>query len=171
MDDDGTPNDLHDQYALAARLQRQLTFERGGASAADPAQRRRVHELSEKTFGDDVRRWRRERNWSRENLADEPRSEGIDLDQTSVAKVERGTRPLRVAEAAAIATVFRVPTLAVFLGSPQTEALSPINQLNDMIASAQNLLNDMKADMSRSAGRYVRNGRSCRRGSLACSKQ
>ena len=108
-----------------------------------------------RSFGDNVRHWRRERNWSQEDLADKLRSEGIDLHQTSVAKIERGTRPLRVAEAAAIATIFRVPPLAVFLGSPQTEARSPINQLNDMIASAQNLLNDMKADMSRSAGRYV----------------
>jgi CelD/BcsL family acetyltransferase involved in cellulose biosynthesis len=88
-------------------------------------------------------------------IADKLRLEGIDLHQTSVAKIERGTRPLRVAEAAAIATIFRVPPLAVFLGSPQTEARSPLNQLNDMIASAQHLLNEMKADMTRSAGRYV----------------
>jgi transcriptional regulator with XRE-family HTH domain len=137
-------------------LQRQLTSERGHASAADPAQRRSVHEDWEKSFGDNVRHWRRERNWSQEDLADKLRSEGFDLHQTSVAKIERGTRPLRVAEAAAIATIFRVPPLAVFLGSPQAEARqSPLNQLNDMITSAQNLLNDMKSDMSRSAGRYV----------------
>jgi transcriptional regulator with XRE-family HTH domain len=155
MDGDGTPEDMYEQQALAERLQRQLTSERSEASAADPAQRRRVHEDWEKSFGDNVRHWRRERNWSQEDLADKLRSEGIDLHQTSVAKIERGTRPLRVAEAAAIATIFRVPPLAVFLGSPQMEARSPIDQLNDMIASAQNLLNDMKADMSRSAGRYV----------------
>ncbi|WP_162264180.1 helix-turn-helix domain-containing protein [Mycobacterium sp. Root265] len=154
MDDDGTP-DMHEQQALAEKLQRQLTSERSEASAANPAQRRQVHEDWEKSFGDNVRHWRRERNWSQEDLADKLRSEGIDLHQTSVAKIERGTRPLRVAEAAAIATIFRVPPLAVFVGSPQTDARSPINQLNDMIAAAQVLLNDMKADMSRSAGRYV----------------
>ncbi len=156
MDYDGTPDDMQDQQHLAQRLQRQLTSERGHASAADPAQRRSVHEDWEKSFGDNVRHWRRERNWSQEDLADKLRSEGFDLHQTSVAKIERGTRPLRVAEAAAIATIFRVPPLAVFLGSPQAEARqSPLNQLNDMITSAQNLLNDMKSDMSRSAGRYV----------------
>jgi transcriptional regulator with XRE-family HTH domain len=155
MDGDGTPEDMYEQQALAERLQRQLSSERGEASAADPAQRRCVHEDWEKSFGDNVRHWRRERNWSQEDLAGKLRSEGIDLHQTSVAKIERGTRPLRVAEAAAIATIFRVPPLAVFLGSPQMEARSPMDQLNDMIASAQNLLNDMKADMSRSAGRYV----------------
>jgi transcriptional regulator with XRE-family HTH domain len=156
MDDDGTPDDMQNQQHLAQRLQRQLTSERGQASAAGPAQRRSVHEDWEQSFGDNVRHWRRERNWSQEDLADKLRSEGFDLHQTSVAKIERGTRPLRVAEAAAIATIFRVPPLAVFLGSPQAEARqSPLNQLNDMITSAQNLLNDMKSDMSRSAGRYV----------------
>jgi transcriptional regulator with XRE-family HTH domain len=156
MNPDGLPDDIHDQQELAERLQRQLTSEYAQPSVGDPAQRRRVHEDWERGFGDNVRHWRRERNWSQEELADKLRSEGFDLHQTSVAKIERGTRPLRVAEAAAIATIFRVPPLAVFLGSPQTEARSsPLNQLNDMIASAQNLLNEMRADMSRSAGRYV----------------
>lgn len=155
MDDGEAPNKMHDQRELAARLQRQLTSEYAHPSVGDPVQRRRVHEEWEKNFGDNVRHWRRERNWSQEELADKLRSEGFDLHQTSVAKIERGTRPLRVAEAAAIATIFRVPPLAVFLGSPQTEARSPLDQLNDIIASAQNLLGQMKDEMSRSAGRYV----------------
>jgi transcriptional regulator with XRE-family HTH domain len=159
MADEEAPNDMHDQQELAERLQRQLTSEHARSAVGDPAQRRRVHEDWEKSFGDNVRHWRRERNWSQEELADKLRQEGIDLHQTSVAKIERGTRPLRVAEAAAIATIFRVPPLAVFLGSPWAEAeslnRSPLNQLNDMIASAQNLLSEMKEDMSRSAGRYV----------------
>lgn len=156
MNENGAPDYMHDEQELAERLQRQLTSEHAQPSAGDPAQHRRVHEDWEKSFGDNVRHWRRERNWSQEELADKLRSEGFDLHQTSVAKIERGTRPLRVAEAAALATIFRVPPLAVFLGSPQAEEQqSPLNQLNDMIASAQNLLNEMKADMSRSAGRYV----------------
>ena len=158
MDDDGTHKDMHDQQELAARLQRQLTSEYA-RSHGDPVQRRRVHEDWEKNFGDNVRQWRRARNWSQEDLADKLRQEGIDLHQTSVAKIERGTRPLRVAEAAAIATIFRVPPLTVFLEPPLAEeqslTRSPLNQLNDMITSAQNLLSEMKADMSRSAGRYV----------------
>ena len=69
--------DMQEQRHLAQRLQRQLTSERGQASAADPAQRRSVHEDWEKSFGDNVRHWRRERNWSQEDLADKLRSEGI----------------------------------------------------------------------------------------------
>ena len=156
MDDDGTPDDMHEQQALGRTVAAAAHVRtRSKRPPPNPAQRRQVHEDWEKSFGDNVRHWRRERNWSQEDLADKLRSEGIDLHQTSVAKIERGTRPLRVAEAAAIATIFRVPPLAVFVGSPQTDARSPINQLNDMIAAAQVLLNDMKADMSRSAGRYV----------------
>lgn len=36
------------------------------------------------------------------------------MHQTTVAKIERGTRPLRVAEATAIAEVFEMPIMAVF---------------------------------------------------------
>jgi hypothetical protein len=36
------------------------------------------------------------------------------MHQTTIAKIERGTRPLRVAEADAIAEVFKMPIMAVF---------------------------------------------------------
>jgi hypothetical protein len=36
------------------------------------------------------------------------------MHQTTVAKIERGTRPLRVAEASAIGAVFDMPVMAVF---------------------------------------------------------
>ena len=101
------------------------------------------------------RQWRRERNWSQEDVADKLRMQGFDMHQTTVAKIERGTRPLRVAEGAAIAAIFRVPPLAVFLGPPPTQMPRALNQLHDMIASAQNLLDEMKDQMTNSAGRYV----------------
>jgi hypothetical protein len=53
-------------------------------------------------------------------LGDEPLLLGP-FDRVGDARVERGTRPLRVAEAAAIATIFRVPPLAVFLGPAPTQ--------------------------------------------------
>ncbi|WP_168214977.1 helix-turn-helix domain-containing protein [Mycolicibacterium sp. ELW1] len=102
-----------------------------------------------------IRQWRHERNWSQEEVADQLRLQGFDMHQTTVAKIERGTRPLRVAETVAIATIFRVPPLAVFLGPPPTEMPWALRELHDMIASAQNLLDQMKDEMSRSAGRYV----------------
>jgi hypothetical protein len=88
-------------------------------------------------------------------VADKLRRQGFDMHQTTVAKIERGTRPLRVAEAAAIATIFRVPPLAVFLGPPPTQMPWALNELHDMIATAQNTLDAMKDEMTDSAGRYV----------------
>ena len=42
------------------------------------------------------------------------------MHQTTVAKIERGARPLRVAEATALAQVFEMPIMAVFeLSLPQ----------------------------------------------------
>ena len=77
------------------------------------------------------------------------------MHQTTVAKIERGTRPLRVAEAAAIAFIFRVPPLAVFLGPPPDLMPWSLNELQDTISSAQKNLDEMKAAMTRSAERYV----------------
>lgn len=82
------------------------------------AERREQHEWWEKTFGDKVRQWRRERNWSQEEVAERLRDQGFEMHQTTVAKIERGTRPLRVAEAAALAYIFAVPPLAIFEGRP-----------------------------------------------------
>lgn len=36
------------------------------------------------------------------------------MHQTTITKIERGTRPLRVAEASAIAQIFDMPVMAVF---------------------------------------------------------
>ncbi len=61
-----------------------------------------------------VRGWRLDRNWSQEEVAEKLRYEGFEMHQTTVAKIERGARPLRVAEAAAIGAVFDMPVMAVF---------------------------------------------------------
>jgi transcriptional regulator with XRE-family HTH domain len=162
MTEHGSPEDLSGERELAELYQQALTSELAEDSPESEdsvtdalAQRRSLYEYWEKNFGDKVRQWRRERNWSQEDVADRLRKEGFDMHQTTVAKIERGTRPLRVAEAAAIAAIFRVPPLAVFLGPPPTQMPWALNQLHDMVASAQGMLDEMKAEMSRSAGRYV----------------
>lgn len=154
MSEDGTPDDMSGDRELAELYQQALTSDLE-PSLDDPAGLRSLYEYWEKNFGEKVRQWRRERNWSQEDVADKLRKQGFDMHQTTVAKIERGTRPLRVAEAAAIAAIFRVPPLAVFLGPPPTQMPWALNQLHDMIASAQNLLDTMKDEMTRSAGRYV----------------
>jgi transcriptional regulator with XRE-family HTH domain len=154
MTEHGEPDDMAGERELAELYQQALTSDLE-PSLDDPSGRRSLYEYWEKNFGEKVRQWRRERNWSQEDVADRLRIQGFDMHQTTVAKIERGTRPLRVAEAAAIAAIFRVPPLAVFLGPPPTQMPWALNQLHDMIASAQNTLDEMKAQMTNSAGRYV----------------
>jgi len=60
------------------------------------------------------RLWRQARGWSQEEVAEKLRHQGFEMHQTTIAKIERGTRPLRVAEANAIAAVFKMPIMAVF---------------------------------------------------------
>lgn len=67
------------------------------------------HLQLEKDFGTRVRELRRACNWSQEYLAQRLKGEGFEMHQTTVAKIEAGTRPLRVAEAAALAHIFSVP--------------------------------------------------------------
>lgn len=98
-------------------------------------QRREYYEQWEKSFGDKVRQWRRERNWSQEEVAAQLRYQGFDMHQTTVAKIERGTRPLRVAEAVALAHIFKVPPLAIFEGpgpEDQPENIAKLQRELDM---------------------------------------
>ncbi|MBF6363180.1 helix-turn-helix transcriptional regulator [Nocardia farcinica] len=90
-------------------------------------------EAIEKVFGDQIRQWRKARNWSQEDLAAELNNLGFEMHQTTVAKIERGARPLRVAEAVALAHIMRVPPLAIFHGAgPETESPS-ITMMREMI--------------------------------------
>jgi transcriptional regulator with XRE-family HTH domain len=109
-------------WALAAVADQQLARElreRLPAPAADisineVALARQRHETWERRFGEVVRGWRQDRNWSQEDVAERLRHQGFEMHQTTVAKIERGARPLRVAEATALAEVFEMPIMAVF---------------------------------------------------------
>jgi transcriptional regulator with XRE-family HTH domain len=100
------------QYAR--ELREKLPPEAADISINNLANRRAGHESWEKRFGEVVRGWRLDRNWSQEEVAEKLRYEGFEMHQTTVAKIERGTRPLRVAEASAIGAVFGMPVMAVF---------------------------------------------------------
>lgn len=100
------------QYAR--ELRERLPPEAAGISINNLARRRAAHESWEKRFGEVVRGWRLDRNWSQEEVAEKLRHEGFEMHQTTVAKIERGARPLRVAEASAIGAVFGMPVMAVF---------------------------------------------------------
>jgi len=79
----------------------------------------------EQRFGSKTREMRQARNWSQEDLASRLSEVGVEMHQTTVAKLERGARPLRVSEAVAIATAMGEPVLSVFYGpGPEQEPMS-----------------------------------------------
>lgn len=99
---------------LANELRERLPAEAAAISINELALARQRHESWEKRFGEVVRGWRLDRSWSQEEVAERLRRQGFEMHQTTVAKIERGARPLRVAEAAALADVFEMPVMAVF---------------------------------------------------------
>ncbi len=99
---------------LAREIRERLPKPAADISIRELALARQRHESWEKRFGEVVRGWRQDRNWSQEDVAEKLRHQGFEMHQTTIAKLERGTRPLRVAEATAIAEVFDMPIMAVF---------------------------------------------------------
>lgn len=136
-------------------MQQMLDQELAEETPEDLAARRQPYEFWEQNFGDKVRQWRRERNWSQDELAQRLRRHGFDMHQTTVAKIERGSRPLRVAEAAAIATIFRVPPLAVFMGPPPEKQPWSLQQMHETLAAAEQALEQTKEMMESSAKVYI----------------
>jgi transcriptional regulator with XRE-family HTH domain len=141
---------------IAALWQQALSKDLAETTPEDLAERRQVYEYWETSFGEKVKQWRRARNWSQEDLAEQLRQQGFEMHQTTVAKIERGTRPLRVAEAAAIATIFRVPPLAVFLGPPPEKIPWSIDKMHEALRRAQENLAYFEELMTDSAARYVK---------------
>jgi transcriptional regulator with XRE-family HTH domain len=155
MDENSAQTDAGKDRKLIELLQRGLNQELAETRPEELAERRRPYEYWEASFGNKVRQWRQARSWSQEDLANKLRGQGFDMHQTTVAKIERGTRPLRVAEAAAIANIFRVPPLAVFMGPPPEQLPWSMQQLHDIIDTHEQILAEMKEQMESSAMRYI----------------
>lgn len=79
--------------------------------------------LLERRMADKFRILREERGWSQSELSDRLAEWGFDLHQTSIAKLEKGKRPMRVAEMHALAHVFRMPPGAVFFMAYSTNEI------------------------------------------------
>jgi transcriptional regulator with XRE-family HTH domain len=154
-EDDGRQSRAAKQREVAELVQQMLDQELAELPPEDLAKRRGLFEYWEKSFGEKVRQWRRARNWSQDDLAHRLRSRGFDMHQTTVAKIERGTRPLRVAEAAAIAFIFRVPPLAVFMGPPPEKLPWSIRDMHETIEMAESHLAELKEEMESSAKTYI----------------
>jgi transcriptional regulator with XRE-family HTH domain len=81
----------------------------------------RVENIWEQRFGVQVRDLRRARGWTQDDLAERLTAAGFPIHQTTVAKMEGGTRPTNVGEIAALAELFDVPIGTLFDRTPDME--------------------------------------------------
>ena len=140
---------------LARELRERLPAAAADISISELALARQRHESWEKRFGEVVRGWRQERNWSQEDVVEKLRHEGFEMHQTTIAKIERGTRPLRVAEASALATVFRMPIMAVFELSLPEDQPADIQERQDQLEEARKAADSAREQLYSVAERHA----------------
>lgn len=80
---------------------------------------------------------RKERGWSQAELSERMAGYGFDLHQTTIAKLEAGTRPLRVAEMYALSHIFQMPPGAVFFMARSDREVDGMDQLTEQIAEIE----------------------------------
>lgn len=84
-------------------------------------------------MGRNVQRFRKARRLTQEQLADRLlRNAGIGLRQQVLAKVELGTRPLRLSEAAAIARELEIPVDALIAGPTADVARVVVEEIEEI---------------------------------------
>jgi transcriptional regulator with XRE-family HTH domain len=137
--DDGRQGEREDQDRQIAELWQQILRQ-------ELQQRktwRDLFESHERIIGAKVRQLRMERGWSQLDLAQRLDDLGWPLHQTNISKLEAGKRPIRVAEADALATAFGIPALALWYlpaaGEPLSigEMRSQLERINDRIAELE----------------------------------
>lgn len=100
----------------------------------------------DKTFGVRVRKARNDRKWSQRTLAEELDKLGVKLDPSAVTRIERGTREVKLREAAAIATALAVPLQDLAPppnSSPRDQFLSCLGSAGEQGLAARQALASM----------------------------
>ncbi len=93
---------------------------------------RALFDRHEKILGQKVRQLRMERGWSQEQLAEKLNSLGWAVHQTTIAKLEAGTRPIRIAEADTLAVAFGLPIEAIWY-MPVTGEPRSLSEMRDRL--------------------------------------
>ncbi|MBT2483364.1 MULTISPECIES: helix-turn-helix transcriptional regulator [unclassified Microbacterium] len=104
----------------------------------------------ERVMCDKFRMLREERGWSQKELAEKVRDYGFDFHQSTIAKLESGARPLRVAEMYALSHVFRMPPGAVFFmaySTSEDDGLDPFDSLTRLLAREEEGRAEMRTMM------------------------
>jgi transcriptional regulator with XRE-family HTH domain len=97
-----------------------------------------VPESAEAILGAHVRHLRQSHGWTQQDLARKLESVGFSLHQSAIARIEAGTRPVRLNEAVALTTVLSVD-LSKLLRSPLT----------------QEMISDLERDLNETRGRTI----------------
>lgn len=92
---------------------------------------------------------RKERGWSQAELSERMAGYGFDLHQTTIAKLEAGTRPLRVAEMYALSHIFQMPPGAVFFMASSDREVDGMDQLTEQIAEIERQRDEMQSMLLR----------------------
>lgn len=100
----------------------------------------------DKTFGVRVRKARNDRKWSQRTLAEELDKLGVKLDPSAVTRIERGSREVKLREAAAIASALAVPLQDLAPppnSSPRDQFLSCLGSAGEQGLAARQALASM----------------------------
>ena len=108
----------------------------------------------EKIFGQRIREMRQLRGWTQDELAREMSDAGHQMHQTTVAKLESGTRPTSVAEVGALATLLEVPIGSLFGAADEMEKRAELKaleyRLRSLTAEASRITEQMDEMLERS---------------------
>jgi transcriptional regulator with XRE-family HTH domain len=118
----------------------------------------------DKRFGQELQRVRAERGWTQPQMAEMLSAKGIaPMHPTTLAKIEAGTRSVRINEAVAIADLFDV-SLDVLLGRQQpddttltfamTTLLDYVRDADNKIVQAQGTATDIEEQVEDAADRF-----------------
>jgi transcriptional regulator with XRE-family HTH domain len=100
-----------------------------------------------KRVGENLQRIRKAAGWSQADLADRLSSRGLSFQQPTILKVEKGSRPLKLEEACAIAEELEVTvaSLSQLIDDEQAgEALAQIQRSNLIIARTERGIQEMR---------------------------
>ncbi|NUU30848.1 helix-turn-helix transcriptional regulator [Arthrobacter sp. C9C5] len=87
-------------------------------------EQQKVHQAEEAQFVENVQRLREAKGWSQGELARRMSDEGWDgFHQTTISRIEKGQRPVRLAEARALAKVLESQVGLMMAPAPESEIL------------------------------------------------
>lgn len=128
----------------ARDLIRTLTDEH--LDAGDKLMNRAAMEGLERAMINNFRTLREDRGWSQSQLSERLADFGFELHQTTIAKMEAGKRPLRVAEMFALSHVFRMSPGAVFFMS-DSSPVPEMAEMNEEIARSEEIIRQNKDEI------------------------